>query len=157
MSKSLDVFVGLSKRCLSPTSLRQLVQPSDYDEQIAFHRVYERLLAQAKTEKERSLMESRYPFTKVGGRWVVSMPAFWMFLQSARAAMARTGNPQMAVVYEAVRGVQTYIDEANSLWRELRPKDFENLQEYHEKLRRNHESMLTRQLELFSGLNVNRG
>lgn len=149
MSNVLEVFLSLCERALDPSRIKELIVVSDKDEEIAFHKVYDRLLDLAASERERALMETRYPFVKVSNRWRLSVPAMWMYLQASRAAMARTKNPVMMKVYDAITLQQHYVKEAREAWESLRPANFENLEDYHKKLAEKHDEMCTRQLELF--------
>jgi hypothetical protein len=151
-TKSLDVFVELAKDVLSFDKIKLLVIDSSFEEQIAFHKVYLRFLELSLTEKERASIEMAYPFVKVGGRWKMSVPAFYVFLLRTRAVMSRIGNKKLFTVYTAIQRVDRYNEETRELYKSLQPKVFENYQEYQDGCRLLYEEMMTQQASIWEEL-----
>jgi hypothetical protein len=151
-TKSLDVFVKLSKDVLSFDKIKLLVIDSSFEEQIAFHKVYLRFLELSLTERERTSIEMAYPFVKVGGRWKMSVPAFYVFLLRTRAVMSRIGNKKLFTVYTAIQRVDRYNEETRELYKSLQPKVFENYQEYQDGCRLLYEEMMTQQASIWEEL-----
>lgn len=148
--KALHTFLELAKRTVMPQSIKNLVTESSFDEQIAFHKVHERLLEHCRNERERSSLEVSYPFVKIGGRWHVSCINMYMYLLKARPALLATNNLVMKRVYRAIQEQDQYNNNVRELYDKLSPKSFEDYKSYQSQLTILYENHLSKQLELFS-------
>lgn len=153
MTKLVDNFVNLAKRTLNPESIKSLVIESSFEEQVAFHKIHERLL-ELSTNKRVILMSNRYPFVKVGGKWKFSAIAFAMYLDAAMPAMLKTKNEKMIAVHDICQSRRKYLEQAMEVFDKLQPTTAELWQAYQQEQTRLYENYMARQLSIFESVGV---
>ena len=152
-NKIAENFKALAAKALLPSAVNLLVIPATDDQEIAFHKMHQQFInmaiLQKKPPKFENALHERYPFVKVNGQWQISVPKMYLYLVSARWAMAQFQNPLVQDVYNAVQAHQEYYEKYTALDNALTPFSYDGLEDYTAKQTVLYENLLMKQLSIF--------
>lgn len=160
-TKDMQNFLEMCLQCLSTKGVNELVQKSDYDRQLSFHKVHLRFIEIARQRNDHrtaDILDDRHPFVKVGGKWHISNVKLYLYLVAARPLLAKIGNPDLTAIYEAVQASQSYIKRAKELDKQLSPNTWVSYEDYQIRLQQLYEEHLIEQGSILDRIeNVRKG
>ena len=148
--KTAQMFMTLSEKVLNPRKFERFIIHSNLDEKIAFHKMHSEFLSRG-NDKAKMLLEERYPFVKIKGKWHVMAPKLFLYLIAARGIICQFEDESMRRVYQSVQECQKYLKEAKRIDEGTRVSGFKNFKEYNEKIGKAWEIHNEKQLSIFGG------
>lgn len=146
-------FFNLAKRCLSEGARNGLAEYSSYGEELSFHKLHIELMKRSK-DRDRERLADYYPFIKLKGKWCVAVVRMYNYLISAQHAIATFEDEHMQSVFDAIQAAKKYTEEYKAMDEKLTPHDFDNWEEYQEKLSRLYEEHMMVQASIFGRLSA---
>lgn len=150
MSKVAKDFRELSKMCLvNPKGAKILQQVGD-ELIVSFHRMNNKLLTGMDCKGgEETLLRNDYPFVRVSGLWYVSLVKMYMYLMHSRRLLAQFEDRDIVACYDGIQAASRYYDAYKLLDQQLKPKQYQNLEEYTEKQTELYMQYQSEQLSIF--------
>jgi hypothetical protein len=146
---SVDVFYELAKKSFNPEEMRRMVIPVSLEDEVAFHKINERLLERVKGANYRRMQEA-YPFVKLNGKWHFSVVNFWVWVDAAKEAMIMTKDKRMIAVFNAYASQKKYVAECQELFNRISPTNQGSWESYQRQMGVLYENAMMEQMEIFA-------
>lgn len=148
-------FFSLAHKALVPHKSSGIVFDSTYNEEVSFHRLHLRFMEMCRERNTKSsnrqcnLLEERYPFVKINGRWKVSSTKLYLYLIACRSLIASFEDEIMQKVHDAIQNAQKYYDEYKDVENKLQPHCHEDYAQWMEMETRAYENYMMKQKSIF--------
>lgn len=137
-----------SRAYLHPWSGRVTDNVSE-DEVTAFHRMKKIFNEKAMNDKQRGMLDDRYPFIKINGKWMVSIPKLYLYFFAARSIISTFQDEDMQAIYDGVQSASRYYNAAAEIDKKLTPHGHLNYEDYQIRLAQLYMEYQQEQLSIF--------